>query len=66
MLYLIWFFLVGSILIMIMDMMLEEWAGMDVIEGGAWLIRRFSKGKAHQVKAEAPVKSSISRSRKKT
>ena len=43
--YLIWFFLVGSIVIMIADMMLEEWAGMDVLEGGTLMYNKFFKGK---------------------
>ena len=46
MLYLIWIFLVGSIVVMIADMMLEEWAGMDVLEGGTkaaqWIRQRLS------------------------
>ena len=49
MLYLVWFFLVGSITVMILDMILEEWAGMDVQQGGViayqWIVARIKKGK---------------------
>ncbi len=57
MLYLIWFFLVGCIVVFIADMMLEEWAGMDIVEAGALAIKRFTKTKGGAKKA-APAKSS--------